>query len=329
MNLPDLVGSSVLLTDIFDRIGKCAARDVPVLISGERGTCKELVARAIHENSHRRHRPFVSINLASMPEEAAEVALFGVPHAEACRDGGRTASCKLVEADGGTLLIEEISHANGFLQEKLARVAREKEFRLNQNDIIRSDVRIIGTTSKDPKDMVKKGGTLYALIGALHGVHLRIPPLRERRDDILSLARHFIGEVAEKYGLERKDLSPEARAYLLQHEWPGNIRELETVIKRAMILSESSMLEKRDLLSADIGSCSVSAFFEEKLKRYLSEMTELGNCNLYDTVIGEVERSLLTLVLRETNGNQMKAARTLGINRNTLRSKVKAYKIRV
>lgn len=322
------MGSSAVFSDVSDRIGKCAARDVPILIWGERGTCKELVARAIHENSHRRHGPFVSINLASMPEEDAEVTLFGVPHAEAPQDGERS-SCKLREADGGTILIEEISHAADSIPEKLARLAREKEFRLNQHEIIRSDVRIIATSSKDPSDMVKKGGKLYGLIGALHGVHLRIPALRERKDGILPLVRHFIREVAERYGLERKDLSPEAQEYLLRHEWPGNIRELETVIKRAMILSEGSKLEKRDLLSADIGSCSIDAFFEEKLKRYLSEMTQLRNCNLYDTVIEEVERSLLTLVLRETNGNQMKAARTLGINRNTLRSKVKAYKIRV
>ena len=176
---------------------------------------------------------------------------------------------------------------------------------------------------------VKKGQSLFDLFKAFHGVHIRIPSLRERKEDILPLVQYCMDEAARKFDTGPKELSKDARDYLLKYEWPGNVRELENMIRRATILSQGPLLDKKDLLMADIGSCSIREFLEEKLKRYLKEMMKLETCNLYDTIRSEVERSLIDIVLHETKGNQLKAAKTLGINRNTLRSKLKEYKIRI
>jgi DNA-binding NtrC family response regulator len=284
INPPQIMGKSQRILKIFEKIRIIAPKDTPVLISGENGTYKELVARVIHDNSPRQGGPFIAINLASVPRELAEAELFG---------------------------------------------HETKAIRLNDHDTIQSGVRVIGTTCRTPSELVKKGQDLNDLFQAFHGVHLRIPSLRERKEDILPLVRYFCNESARKFETGLKELSKDAKDYLTKYDWPGNVRELENMIKRATILSQGPLIEKKDLLMADIGSCSIKEFLEEKLKRYLKEMMKLETCNLHETVLSEAERSLIAIVLQETEGNQLKAAKTLGINRNTLRSKIKEYKIRI
>jgi two-component system nitrogen regulation response regulator GlnG len=156
-----------------------------------------------------------------------------------------------------------------------------------------------------------------------------IPPLRERKEDISYLSKYFLAEAVRKFETGPKEFSKEAMDFLTKHDWPCNVRELENTIKRAVILSNSMVIGKKELMLEDVGSCSIKDFLEEKLKRYLKDMIKLENCNLYDTVLSEVEKSLITIVLKETEGNQLRAAKTLGINRNTLRSKIREYKIRL
>lgn len=327
INPPQIMGKSPKMLKLFEQISRISSKDVPVLISGENGTCKELVGRVIHDNSFRQKGPFVAIDLAAVPREQAEDELIGSEAPATVAEGREHPSGKIFRADGGTLMIEEIFCLDDSLKDKLTVFIKDKGLRLNSHDMLHADVRIVGTTSGNPGEQVKKERHLNALYRAFHGVHIRIPSLRERKEDILPLAQYCMDELARKFEIGPKELSREAKDYLLTYEWPGNMRELENMIRRATILSQGPVLEKKDLLMADIGSCSIREFLEEKLKRYLKEMMKLETCNLHDTVLSEVERSLIDIVLHETKGNQLKAAKTLGINRNTLRAKLKEYKI--
>jgi DNA-binding NtrC family response regulator len=163
----------------------------------------------------------------------------------------------------------------------------------------------------------------------LNSVPLRVPSLRERKEDILPIAEYFLEKTVAKFGTGAKELSKEAEDFLLKYDWPGDVCELDEMIKKAVLLTSAEMIERKDLVLGNVNCCSIKDFLEEKLKRYLKEMTQLNNCNLYSTVLSEVERSLISIVLKETGGNQLKAAKTLGINRNTLRTKIKEYQIRV
>jgi DNA-binding NtrC family response regulator len=188
---------------------------------------------------------------------------------------------------------------------------------------------VIGTTTKDLRKYVKRGEFRRDLYDALHECHIKMPPLRERKEDILPMAQYFLSEFVKKFETGPKEFSRDATDFLLKYEWPGNNRELEDFVKRAAILTQASVIHKKDLCIDDVGSYSIQEFLEEKLKRYLNEMTKLENCNLHTTVMSEVEKSLINIIIQETGGNQLKAAKTLGINRNTLRSKIKEYKIRI
>ncbi len=211
----------------------------------------------------------------------------------------------------------------------LERFLQEKEFSpLGGNDLIKADVRVIGATNKDLLDAVSKGLFREDLYYRFNVVQIKLPPLRERKEDIPLLAKYFLNEAVEKLETGEKELSKEAKASLLKYDWPGNVRELENVIKRACVLSQGAVIEIKDLLIEEDNSGSIKDFLEEKLKRYLKDMTKITNLNLHDAVLSEVEKALITIVLRETKGNQLKTAKVLGINRNTLRTKIKGYKIK-
>jgi len=326
---PHIMGKSPKILQIFREIKKIAAKNDMCLISGENGTYKELVAKAIHYNSPRNKGPFITINFASMPKKLAEAELFGYEKSTSAGMKEKRIS-KMEEAHGGTLFLDEITEMNISLQEKILKFYNDKEISLRkESPSILPDVMIIGATSKNMKEVVSNGEIKKEFYNILNGVHIKIPPLRERKEDIMPLAKYFLEEAIKKFETGPKELSKEAKDFLLKYAWPCNMRELENTIKRAAILSNSPVINKKDLLIEDVGSCSIKEFLEEKLKRYLKEMTQLENCNLYDTVLSEVERSLITIVLKETRGNQFRAAKTLGINRNTLRAKINEYKISI
>lgn len=325
---PQMIGKSPKMLKVFKDIGKVAPKDITVLITGESGTGKELVARAVHYNSGRSAGPFFAINSASIPRDLLESELFGY------KKGAFTGATsdkkgKIESTNGGTLFLDEISEMEAGLQAKMLRFLQEKEFSpLGSSENMKADVRIIGATNKNLADEVSKGHFREDLYYRFNVVQIKLPPLRERKEDIPLLLKNFLRDAAEKLETGQKELSKDARAAILKYDWPGNVRELENVIKRASVLSTGTVIEKKDLLIDEESSYSIKDFLEEKLKRYLKDMTKVTNFNLYDAVLSEVEKALITIVLRETNGNQLKTAKVLGINRNTLRTKIREYKIK-
>ncbi|MFA5352998.1 MAG: sigma-54 dependent transcriptional regulator [Thermodesulfovibrionales bacterium] len=322
-----IVGKSKGMMKVFKEIGRVAPRDVTILISGESGTGKELVARAVHNNSPRRFAPFIAINAASIPKDLLEAELFGWEKGAFTGAVERTAG-KIKAADGGTLFLDEISELDIDLQAKLLRFLQEQEYSpLGSNKVIKADVRIIGASNKDLKSCLKEGTFREDLYYRFNVIEIKLPPLRERREDIPVLAHHFLQESVKAFNLAPKELSGEAEQSIVGYDWPGNVRELENTIKRASILSKGSILETRDLFPNDYDSYSVKEFLENKLSGFIEKMARMENSDLYKTVISEVEKALLSIVLKETNGNQLRASRLLGINRNTLNKKIKDYKL--
>jgi two-component system nitrogen regulation response regulator GlnG len=326
---PQLIGRSPKMLKVFKDLKRVAPKDLAVLLTGEHGTHKELIAHAIHVHSMRSKNPFIIARLTSVPKDSIAAELLG--HEKRTSKGTTERKIGKIEAaNKGTLFIDEISALDIKIQENLLRFIHEKEFRpIDSNKSYKSDVRVIAATTSNLKDALAKEQILGDLYDVLKTVQIRVPSLRERKEDILPLAQYLLNESAEKFETGQKEFSKDARSFLLKHDWPGNIRELENTIKKATVLSNGSVLRKKDLLLDNIGAYSIREFLEEKLRRYLKAMKKLDNCYLYETVLGEVEKSLFTIVLNETEGNQLKAAKVLGINRNTLRSKIKEYKIRI
>ena len=324
-NTGQIVGKSRSMLKVFKEVSRVAPKNVTVLISGERGTGRELVAMAIHKNSRRKLGPFVAVNYASIPKELMEAELFGWEKGAFPGAVERTEG-KIQAAYGGTLFLDEISELDVDLQSKLLRFLQEREYSLlGSSNVIKADVRIIGATKKDLKECVRCGLFLEDLY---HGfsAELKLPPLRERKEDMLPLARHFLKKSIKAFELPPKDFSKDAERSLSGYDWPGNVAELENCVKRAAILSRGNLIERRELFADDYNACSIKDFLEVKLDGLLKKMTKVENSNLYETIISEVDKALLGIVLKETGGNQVKAAKALGINRNTLNKKMKEYK---
>jgi len=326
---PQMVGKTPQILNVFKQIGKVAAKDITVLITGESGTGKELVARAIHYNSNRSQKPFVALNMASLPPNLIEGELFGWIKG-AFSDAKRSRQGKIAHADGGTLFLDEIAELDPNLQTKLLRFMQEREYSpLGSEDVKKADVRIIGATNADIRKAVKDGVFREDLYYRFKVVEIKVPPLRKRREDILPLAHYFMSTAKEKFHTGDKDLTRDAKKCLQEYDWPGNVRELENTIYKAVVLSSGTAIDRKDLFADEMTNVTIKDFFEDKIKRYLSEMAKLSNGNLYDTIFSEVEKAVIEIALEHTNGNQLAATRILGINRNTLRNKIREYKIKI
>jgi two-component system nitrogen regulation response regulator GlnG len=322
-----MIGNSKAMLKVFKEIGKVSAKDVTVLISGESGTGKELVARAIHNNSKRKYGFFVAINSASIPKDLLEAELFGWEKGAFTGATERRAG-KIQAAEGGTLFLDEIAELDMGLQAKLLRFLQEKEYSpLGSTKTLKADVRIIGATNRNLKEQVDKGLFREDLFYRFNVIEIKLPPLRERREDIIPLAKYFLKKAVSDFELLPKELSKEAERALQNYDWPGNVRELENTIKRAVILSKNSIIEKKDIFTGDLSFCTIKDFLETKLNKYIDKMTTMEDSNLYETVISEVEKALFSITLKKTEGNQIKASKILGINRNTLSKKIKQYKL--
>ena len=328
-----LVGRSAALLEVFKTIGRVAARDVSVLITGESGTGKELVARAIHAASPRGERPFVAVNTAAIPRDLLESELFG--HERGAFTGAVAARVgRFREASGGTLFLDEVGDMPVELQAKLLRVLQEGEITpVGGSRAERVDVRIIAATHRDPDASVREGRFREDLLYRLRVVPIHIPPLRERRDDVRVLAEHFLARYAESLAGGPRALSEAAFETLVRFPWPGNVRELENAIKRALVLSHGEALGPEDFafLAADAAAPGAAEADLSRLVRreVQAELEGPEPVEIYRRMLERVERPLIETALERTEGNQIRAASLLGINRNTLRKKIAELGIRV
>jgi two-component system nitrogen regulation response regulator GlnG len=331
-----IIGRTDQMQQVYKMIGMVADRDVTVLIEGESGTGKELIARAIHRHSKRAKRPFVTVNCAAIPHELLESELFG--HEKGSFTGATATTVgKFQQADGGTMFLDEVGDMDLNLQAKLLRVLQEKEFyRVGGRDSIRVDVRIIAATHQNLEVAVTQKRFREDLYYRLNVVPVYLPPLRERRDDIPLLIDYFLQRFETDLGTGRKFLSNEARDLLLTYHWAGNIRELENVIKRAMVLTTSSVILPQHLPEAIRGGVKeedesdvLRRLVERKTRALLLNVQAVGTGEIYHMILDEVERLMLQVVLDETDGNQLRTADLLGINRNTLRKKIRTLGVEV
>jgi len=327
-----LIGRHPRMQDVYKTIGRVAGTDVTVLLRGESGTGKELVARAIHHYSRRSGRPFVAVSCAAIPATLLESEMFGHERG-AFTDARERRLGKFELAHGGTLYLDEIGDMPLELQTKLLRALQERSIeRLGGQESIRIDVRVLAATNRDLEALMREGRFREDLYYRLNVVTLNLPPLRERRRDIPLLVEHFLGKYADELG--ERGVAPEALDRLVGHDWPGNVRELENVIQRAMVLATNGVILPEHLPIGPVSaaaSVAVDATLEDVIERKLMEcvrgLRDRAAANLYDLMVALVEKPLLRAVLRETEGNQVRAAQILGINRNTLRKKLTEHGI--
>jgi transcriptional regulator with GAF, ATPase, and Fis domain len=321
-----IVGRSQPMQQLFRMLERIRGSGATVLITGENGTGKELVARTIHDHSSRKDKRFVAINCSAFNDNLLESELFG--HKRGAFTGAVGDKPGLFEtADGGTFLLDEVGDMSPALQVKLLRVLQEGVFMpVGATEQKKVDVRIVAATNRDLGDMVRKGTFREDLYYRLHVVHLRVPPLRERPDDIPLLVDHFLNELGERDG-RRKALTSTALERLKQHHWPGNVRELENEIERVWVLSGDETVVGEQYLSPAVARASGETRDSSTSERQPSEPalgTPPRNRTLPDAV-EELERRMITDRLESAKGNKTKAAELLGISRRNLIRKVQAY----
>ena len=313
-----LIARSAVMKKLFERLRNVADSDRTILLIGESGTGKELLAEAVHQHSRRRNKPLVRFSCAALQPSVLESELFG--HEKGAFTGAiRTKPGRFELADGGTILLDEVDDIPTELQVKLLRVVETQEFeRVGGDAPIRVNVRLICATKRDLLELVREGRFREDLYYRLNVISLRIPPLRERPEDIPVLARHFVEKHAALVGDKPVRISPAAMDELLRHSWPGNVRELEHVMERALAFCGGSEIRPEHVLPLGEEETTPGP---PKL-----ELAELGYRNLHETV-ADIERRLILLALRQCNGNQVRAAQRLGIPRTTLRDKMARYEI--
>jgi two-component system nitrogen regulation response regulator GlnG len=327
----NIIGNSAVMREVYKTIGKVAPSDITVLIEGESGTGKELVARAIHFNSRRIGKPFVAINCAAIPKELLESELFGFEKGAFTGAVERKIG-KFEQANGGSIFLDEIGDMPLDLQAKILRVLQEKEItRTGGNQNIQVDVRIIAATNQNMEELVRDKLFREDLFYRLNVVPIQLAPLRERKEDVPLLVDYFLKKTCAELDFPLRRCSPEALRLLSTHSWPGNIRELENTIKRAIILCPDPLLTEVDFPTLTtprsggkgaIEERSLEALVDMKLRECFTHMDRMETGDIYNVVLQQVERPLICFVLEKTRSNQVKAADILGINRNTLRKKI-------
>ena len=335
-----IIGTSSVMQSVFKNIAKITKTNYTVLITGESGSGKELVAKVIHDYSSRSNSPFIPINMASLPKDLIESELFGYEKGSFTGAEKRTLGF-FEKANGGTLFLDEIGDMPIDVQARLLRVLQFGEFsRVGGREVIRTNVRIISATNKNLLNSIDQNLFRQDLFYRLNVINIDLPPLRDRGDDIVDIAKNFL----VNFSNNEKSLDSNGIEFLKNHTWPGNIRELENLFKRVCALSTeriitgdilSEFLDKKEIhvnnhKIEDVSGKSYSSlnvFLQEFLDQLFDTLENESEIQLFDKFISEVEKQLISKTLKYYSGNQIKSSKLLGINRNTLRSKMQKYKI--
>lgn len=301
-----------------------AGSEASILITGESGAGKEVIARYVHQKSRRAQKPFISVNCAAIPENLLESELFG--HEKGAFTGAVARRIgKFEEANGGTLLLDEISEMDARLQAKLLRAIQEREIdRVGGAKPVKVDIRILATSNRDLAQAVKEGTFREDLLYRLNVVNLKLPPLRERPGDIIALAQHFVKKYAAANGVPERPLSAEARRRLVAHRWPGNVRELENAMHRAVLLASGPEIEEGAIRLPD-GQPLAAADPHARTAQVASIAAETATRGFVGQTVAEMEQQLILDTLEHCLGNRTHAANILGISIRTLRNKLKEY----
>jgi two-component system nitrogen regulation response regulator GlnG len=323
-----IIGESVAMQEVFRTIGRLSRSSISVLLTGETGSGKEVVARALHQHSPRSRGPFVAINTAAIPAELLESELFGHERgsftgAHARRPG------RFEEAAGGTLFLDEIGDMPLPLQTRLLRVLAEGDYyRVGGRDLLRTDVRVLTATHQDLLQKIAEGSFREDLYHRLNVISIELPPLRERIEDIPLLARHFLHRAAQDMGLEEKFLSPETIQLLQKKAWPGNVRQLQNLCQQLCVMAPGEQILPEDLPASlrekDLAG-GYSESWSEALQSWTRKALFRGQTDLMVEARGELEKVILDCALDFTGGKRVEAARLLGLGRNTLTRKLKEF----
>jgi DNA-binding NtrC family response regulator len=334
----ELIGRSASMLEVYKAVGRVAPQTVTVLIRGESGTGKELIARAIYQHSARRGKPFLAVNCAALPETLLESELFG--HEKGSFTGADHRRIgKFEQCNGGTIFLDEVGDMAPLSQAKLLRLLQEQRFeRVGGNETIKTDVRIIAATNRDLEAMTAETTFRPDLYYRLNGFTIKVPPLRERGDDILLLIEAFLSRYSQELNKPLQRVSPDALKILVEHPWPGNVRELQSMLRKALLNLTGPVLVP-DFLPEELrhgggaAAATESAAAENGLPSDLAGLVKSrlsgGSENLYAEALEFMERYLVTRVLQTTGGNQSKAAKILGITRGSLRNKTHSLGIKI
>jgi two-component system nitrogen regulation response regulator GlnG len=330
-----LIGRCAAMQEVYKAIGRVAPQDVTVLLRGESGTGKELVARALYHYSKRADRPFLAINCAAIPENLLESELFG--HEKGAFTGANQRRIgKFEQCNGGTLFLDEIGDMTPLTQTKVLRVLQDQQFqRVGGTEVIRTDVRLIAATNRDLETMVVTGDFRNDLYYRLNVCSIHLPSLLQRREDVPLLANYYLKRFNRELGKEVYRIAPEAMRWLEHYPWPGNVRELQSVLKQALLQATGPVLapeflpavvrkERPPLISHE----EHESLTTTDLTSFVRERLDAGRTDLYEEYAALTERLLFLQVLGHTGGNLTQAARILGINRGTLRSRLEELGIR-
>jgi two-component system nitrogen regulation response regulator GlnG len=325
--IPEMLGHATSMQEVFRAIGRLSRSSMTVLITGESGTGKELVARALHRHSPRAAKPFIALNTSAFTADLLESELFG--HEKGAFTGAaELRRGRFEQADGGTLFLDEIGDMSPALQTRLLRVLAEGEFyRVGGQLPVKVDVRVVAATHQDLETRVREGHFREDLLHRLNVIRIEVPPLRNRREDIPELLRHYLDVAALELGVAPKVLSPEAEATLLAFDWPGNVRQLVNACRRLTVLAAGREITRADI-PADLGGGAAAdvtgaSDWAQALASWAQARFAAGGAPLLDDAMPEFERTVIREALKATRGGRQEAARLLGWGRNTLTRKLK------
>ena len=323
--LPEIMGESQAMQEVFRAIGRLSRSSITVLINGETGTGKELVARALHKHSLRKSKPFIALNMAAIPKDLLESELFG--HEKGSFTGAQgQRKGRFEQADTGTLFLDEIGDMPADLQTRLLRVLSDGEFyRVGGHQPVKADVRIIAATHQDLQELVEKGGFREDLMHRLNVIRIQVPALRERKQDIPLLLNHFLARTAKELDVETKQLEPEVTDYLVNLEWSGNVRQLENICRWLTVMASGKTIQIEDLpgeLKDNKSKNNSESSWQGLLAYWADQKLQNGDAEILQEATPQFERVLIEVAMKKTGGKRQRAAKLLGWGRNTLTRKI-------